>query len=63
MICGTFTKTNIPASKVDHVVARAVASIPPPTRVTKKPDGSGTYTVIAIWPACDETLSHSTAGD
>lgn len=62
MICGTFTLTKIPAAQVDEVMAEARATIPPPTSVASQPDGDGTFTVIATWPACADTVSHATDG-
>ena len=62
MICGTFTLNKVPAADVDNVVAAFQANDPPPTSVTKTPDGAGTFTVVAAWPPCPPGMSHSTDG-
>jgi hypothetical protein len=60
MICGTFTVKNIPTNEVDGVVARFQATVPPPTGVpTKTRAADGSWTVIATWPPCPASTTHS----
>ena len=62
MTCGTFTITQVPAADVDETVADFKANVPPPTSVTKTADGSGTYTVTAVFPDCPPNTTHSPQG-
>jgi hypothetical protein len=62
MICGTFTLTKISDTDVAGVVARFKATLPPPLSVTQTKQPDGTWTVVAAYPPCAPTVSHSTSG-
>jgi hypothetical protein len=47
---GIYTETDIPANKVDAVIATLNLEDPPPTSTQKILQPNGKYTVIATWP-------------
>jgi hypothetical protein len=47
---GIYTETDIPANKVDAVIAALNLEDPPPTTIQKIQQPNGKYTVIATWP-------------
>jgi|KBSMisStaDraftv2_1062788.scaffolds.fasta_scaffold6569848_2 hypothetical protein len=62
MVCGTFTRTKVPAADVQNVIDAYKENDPPPTSVISKADGAGTFTVVATWPDCPANTTHSLAG-
>jgi hypothetical protein len=58
MVCGVFTVKAVPADQVDQVADLFQTNDPPPTSVTKTPDGSGAFTVVATWPPCPTGTTH-----
>lgn len=62
MACGTFTVKKVPQSKLQQTIDLFKANKPPPTSVTSTPDGTGTFTVVAVFPACPVNTSHISAG-
>jgi hypothetical protein len=63
MVCGTFTMAKVSADDVDGVVQRYQLNDPPPLSVTKQQEADGTWTVVATFPPCPDTVTHSTGGD
>ena len=62
MVCGAFTTDNVPDGFQDLVVALYRANVPPPISVTKTQKADGTWTVVATWPPCPPSTSHSLGG-
>jgi hypothetical protein len=61
MACGTFTVSNVPQTELQQTIDLFKANIPAPTSVTSAPDGSGTFTVTAVFPPCPAGTTHSAA--
>jgi hypothetical protein len=59
MACGTYTVAKVPPGNVANVTALFQANVPPPNSVTSAPDGTGTYTVTAVFPPCPANTTHS----
>jgi hypothetical protein len=62
MACGTFTIKKVPAQKVQQTMDLFKANQPPPTSVTSKDNGDGTFIVTAVFPPCPANTTHSAAG-
>ena len=62
MVCGTFTMTGVPGDNLVETKAMFENNDPPPTKVSAEQQDDGTYTITAVFPACPEGTSHSTAG-
>jgi hypothetical protein len=57
MACGTYTIKKVDAADVEQTKAMF-----PGATFTVTPDGSGTYTILATYPACPANTTHSVAG-
>jgi hypothetical protein len=55
--CGTQNVTGIPAGDVDTVIADF--QLDNPTGITKVKADDGTFTVTAVFPPCEATISHA----
>ncbi len=62
MPCGTFTVSHVPQADLQETIDLFKANKPPPTSVTSAPDGTGAYTVTAVFPPCPANTSHSPDG-
>ena len=62
MACGTFTITSVAQADVQQTLEMFRASTPAPTRLTSEADGSGTFTVTAVFPDCPPNTSHDPSG-
>lgn len=62
MVCGTFTYAKVPKDELDASMALLKANDPPPTSVSSKDNGDGTFTVTAVFPKCPDGTAHSTDG-
>jgi hypothetical protein len=58
MACGTFTVAKVPNAQLQQTIALFNANVPKPT-VTSAPDGSGTFTVTAVFPPCPAGTTHT----
>ena len=52
---GIYTETDIPANKVDMVIATLNLEDVPPTKIQKIEQPNGNYTVVATWPDGTDT--------
>lgn len=59
MICGTFTVRDIPPEKVEARIKLWKAMVPPPISVMSGPDGQGNFIIVAVFPPCDKSTTHS----
>jgi hypothetical protein len=50
--CGVWKETNVPANKVDAVVAGF--QLDNPTKIDKNDNGDATFDVIATFPPCPD---------
>jgi len=48
--CGVFTESNVPAAKVDQVIADF--QLDSPIKIDKVDNGDGTFEVTATFPPC-----------
>ena len=62
MACGTFTVKKVNQERLQQTIDLFKASTPTPTSVTSAADGSGTFTVTAVFPPCPPNTTHSSKG-
>ena len=63
MACGTFTVKRVTQAKLQQTIDLFKANDPPPTSVTSAADGSGAFTVTAVFPACPPNTTHVSKGE
>jgi hypothetical protein len=59
MVCGVFTKDNVPNNRIAGVVKRFQDNQPPPDKVEKTKNADGTWKVTVTFPPCPPDTTHS----
>ena len=62
MTCGTFTVNKVTDAKRQQTMDLFNANDPAPTSVTSTADGTGTYTIVAVFPPCPTNTKHVSGG-